>query len=328
MSMTSSPATTDPKITFILSFLEPILRIPRKPASRPFFLALSGIQGSGKSTLVTCLCASLRDAGHHPISVSLDDFYLPASDLQAAAILQPQNKLLKQRGQPGTHDAKLANEVFEQLRCINEPDGKQPVLLPIYDKGAHNGRGDRLPRAGWTAVASPVDLVVLEGWCVGFQPATQWAIKDIHSRALQESTDPADLNSGLLGTRQATGPEVLLEHDLTHLYHANQQLAEYCKGFMNPESFDAVVHLDTENLHHVYEWRLEQENKLREATGQGMSDEEVEVFGNFLVSLELLSDLNKGFFEGLTKKPQFCDTCLPTSSTWIGSARAFPKVGS
>ena len=284
-SMTSAPAIPDPKLSRILSFLEPILRIPREPASRPFFLALSGIQGSGKSTLVARLCTSLRNAGHHPISVSLDDFYLPASELQAAASSQPQNKLLKQRGQPGTHDTRLANEVFDQLRRINEPDREHSVLLPTYDKGAHNGRGDRRPRVDWITVSSPVDVVILEGWCVGFQPTAQWAISDVYSRALPENAEPTDMNQRSLATRQSTGPDVLLEHDQAHLFYVNQQLAEYCKGFMNPESFDAVVHLDTVNLHHVYEWRLEQERKLREATGQGMSDEEVELFGNSTVSL-------------------------------------------
>ncbi|KAL8819291.1 MAG: hypothetical protein Q9191_007765 [Dirinaria sp. TL-2023a] len=276
--MTSSPEIIDPKVARILSFLEPLLRLTRKPASRPFFLALSGLQGSGKSTLVARICASLREAGHHPISVSLDDFYLPAPELQAAATSQPHNKLLKQRGQPGTHDAKLANQVFEQLRRINEADEEHSVLLPTYDKGAHNGRGDRRPRVDWIAVESPVDLVLLEGWCVGFQPSAQSTIKDLYSTALQDSTETGNIDGASLATRQSTGPEVLLEHDLGHLYYANQQLAEYCKGFMNPESFDAVVHLDTENLHHVYEWRLQQEHKLREATGHGMSDEEVELF--------------------------------------------------
>lgn len=49
---------------------------------------------------------------------------------------------------------------------------------------------------------------------------------------------------------------------------------------------DAIVHIDAEELNWVYEWRLEQERKLREEKGKGMSDERVVEFVN---SCELFS---------------------------------------
>lgn len=269
----TSTLSADPKVSRILSFLNPLLRPSRDSPSIPFVLALSGIQGSGKSTLVSRLCASLRDTGYRPISVSLDDFYLPASELVAAAQHEPYNKLLKQRGQPGTHDVRLANETFEKLRRINEPGGEHTVLIPSYDKGAHNGRGDRRPREEWTRVEAQVDVVVFEGWCVGFEPSTQEHISELVGKGTK----------AVSSARQPIGPEVLLQHHISHLFSANDHLAEYCDGFMNPQSFDAVVHLDTEDLHNVYAWRLEQEHQLREATGQGMGDREVELFGEIVM---------------------------------------------
>ncbi|CAI7811161.1 unnamed protein product, partial [Closterium sp. NIES-54] len=33
---------------------------------------------------------------------------------------------------------------------------------------AFSGRGDRSPEAGWAAVEGPVDVVLFEGWMLGF----------------------------------------------------------------------------------------------------------------------------------------------------------------
>jgi len=63
----------------------------------------------------------------------------------------------------------LAVEVLSALR-----EGR-PVAIPRYDKSAHGGRGDRAPRSTWRRVDDRVDLVVFEGWMLGFTsvPASQ-----------------------------------------------------------------------------------------------------------------------------------------------------------
>lgn len=40
------------------------------------------------------------------------------------------------------------------------------------------------------------------------------------------------------------------------------------------------AHSDAEDTHYVYDWRLEQEAKMREAKGRGMSDAQVIEFVN------------------------------------------------
>jgi pantothenate kinase-related protein Tda10 len=50
------------------------------------------------------------------VFLSLDDFYLTASDLRALGAAQPENKLISTRVEHGTHDVPLANKTFAQLR--------------------------------------------------------------------------------------------------------------------------------------------------------------------------------------------------------------------
>ena len=54
---------------------------------------------------------------------------------------------------------------------------------------------------------------------------------------------------------------------------------------MDVGKWDAVVHLDAEELEWVYGWRVEQERGLRGRGGGSMTDEEVKAFGELGVFL-------------------------------------------
>lgn len=142
----------------------------------PLFVAVQGPQGSGKTFLTNRLQEDLSSPPHS-LSVailSIDDLYLPHDQLVAVAQSNPHNKLLQGRGPPGTHDVQLGTQILKQLKHINEPQehgGSASVQVPHFDKSLHGGEGDRA-EAG-TAVRSPLDVVVLEGWCVGFYPVTK-----------------------------------------------------------------------------------------------------------------------------------------------------------
>lgn len=43
------------------------------------------------------------------------------------------------------------------------------VCVPRYDKSARGGKGDRAPEAEWSVVSKPPDVVLLEGWMLGFE---------------------------------------------------------------------------------------------------------------------------------------------------------------
>lgn len=142
-------------------------------SSAPLFVAVQGPQGSGKTFLTTQLREALT-APPHSLSVvvlSIDDLYLPHGQLVAVAQAFPENRLLQGRGQPGTHDVKLGSEILARLKRINDGKAGEAVHIPRFDKSLHGGEGDRVQDG--VTVEGPVDVVILEGWCVGFYPSTR-----------------------------------------------------------------------------------------------------------------------------------------------------------
>ncbi len=130
---------------------------------RPVLAGLSAPQGAGKSTLVKLLVSLFSRWGVSTVAVSIDDFYLRHDDQLRLAAAHPGNPYLQYRGYPGTHDLELGTRTLEALRA------GEPVALPRYDKSAHAGRGDRSVEVAH--VGPPYDLVLLEGWMLGFTPA-------------------------------------------------------------------------------------------------------------------------------------------------------------
>ena len=43
------------------------------------------------------------------------------------------------------------------------------VRIPRYDKSARGGRGDRAPEEKWEVVSARPEIVLLEGWMLGFE---------------------------------------------------------------------------------------------------------------------------------------------------------------
>lgn len=130
----------------------------------PLFIGVTGPQGSGKSTLVAFLTTALNGLGVKTVGLSVDDFYLPREDQIRFAEAHANVTCFQQRGYPGTHDIELGNAVFQKLLG---PTGE--VRVPRYDKSAHNGLGDRFLQEHWASVTLPVQVILLEGWMLGFQ---------------------------------------------------------------------------------------------------------------------------------------------------------------
>jgi len=132
-------------------------------ADKPVVAGLSAPQGAGKTTLAGALLAAFAEQGLRAVSISIDDFYLTRAEQLALAAAHPGDRLLEHRGYPGTHDLELGTRTLSALR-----EGRA-VDLPRYDKSAHGGRGDRSPVV--ERVVGPVDLVLFDGWMLGFEPA-------------------------------------------------------------------------------------------------------------------------------------------------------------
>ena len=139
-----------------------VLHHLRAAARRPLMVGLNAPQGAGKTTLTKSLVGLFAELGVRAVSVSIDDFYLRRSEQLALASRHPGNPFLEHRGYPGTHDVELGARVLQALRDGHDVD------VPRYDKSAHGGRGDRSDAV--TQIRGQVDVVLLEGWMLGFQP--------------------------------------------------------------------------------------------------------------------------------------------------------------
>lgn len=177
---------------------------------RPLVIGLQAPQGAGKTTLVTHLLDALPGIGFRGAGVSVDDFYLTREAQLQVAAAHPGNRYLEHRGYPGTHDVALGERTIRELKSLRAGDSTR---VPVYDKSAHGGRGDRAPEDAWRTVTGPLDLVVLEGWMLGFAPVEESALPDpdlaAPNRALDDYrrwTDQVDV----WVTLRARDPEYVL----------------------------------------------------------------------------------------------------------------------
>jgi D-glycerate 3-kinase len=202
-------------------------------ARRPVLIALNGCQGSGKSTLSDYLCAALQaECAVKAVALSLDDFYLTLEQRQGLA--QTVHPLLATRGVPGTHDMRLLERT---LNALLDPVAPESVDIPRFDKSVD----DRRPPAHWDRVTGGVDLVLLEGWCLGARPQPVAALAEPVNN-LEREEDPQ-------GHWRAYVNEVLAT-EFEPLY---QRIDQWI--MLRAPSFDCVLR-----------WRMEQEEKLAART--------------------------------------------------------------
>jgi D-glycerate 3-kinase len=198
------------------------------PAHRrgPLIVGICGSQGSGKSTVCKKVAARFTDAGLKVATLSLDDLYLPlAARVKLGELVHP---LLRTRGVPGTHDTKLG------IRTLHDLGQAQAVKLPRFDKA----RDDRRPEAAWETIEGPVDLVLLEGWCVGARPQGL--------EALTQPINALEANEDVDGRWRR---------------YVNEALGgEYQRLFAK---IDLLVLLAAPSFDVVLKWRTQQENELR-----------------------------------------------------------------
>ena len=202
-------------------------------------VGFSGCQGSGKSTLVALMAKVMREVhGVSTVVLSLDDFYLTKA--ARVALAQSIHPLFDTRGVPGTHDLALLNETIAALR---QPPPGGSVPIPAFDKALD----DRPEMVHWRQVSAPVQLILLEGWCVGLSPQQKSEL-EAPINPMEAEQDPSRVWRG----------------------EVNRQLAtEYADLF---GKLDALLLLQAPSFEAVFEWRWQQEQRLSQQFQQNHPD--------------------------------------------------------
>ncbi|MDX1516711.1 MAG: kinase [Woeseiaceae bacterium] len=230
------PAFRDTAAAHYLPLVDRI--VGDRQAGKPLLLGINGAQGTGKSTLadfVADVAGKLH--GWQSAVLSIDDFYLTRAERKALA--RDVHPLFATRGVPGTHDVAMLQRSLDEL--LELADGRR-AALPRFDKSID----DRAPADTWPTVTGPLDLVILEGWCVG-----------------SEAQPPSELSTPINELERDEDP------DATWRTHANEQLAyAYAPVF---ERFGFLVFLAAPSFDAIYRWRLEQERKLAQRAGDAAS---------------------------------------------------------
>lgn len=237
----------------------------------PFFLGVNGCQGSGKSTLSLFLSAYFSENSNISVAVlSLDDFYFSRSERNALSVkISP---LLATRGVPGTHDTERLKTTLASLK-----KSERNIPLPRFDKATD----DPCPSETWPVLKTAANLVIMEGWC--------WGV------ASQEDSELANPVNQLEAEKDALG---------VWRNYVNQALRNDYEPLYN--LMDYWVMLKAPSFDNVYQWRCEQEHKLKakirdNSETRVMSDEQVLAFIQYYQRLTQ---------HGLATLPEKCDIVL------------------
>lgn len=202
-------------------------------------VGVSAIQGAGKSTQGEIMEILLTHLGYSSVSLSIDDHYITHQELEE---LRRLDSRFIRRGV--THDIALAIQNLTDLRTM--ADGAE-VKVPVYDKGAYEGDGDR---AGWKAITQKPDFIFYDGWMLG-------------ARRVE---DESVFESGL--------PALDSEEHIQFAKDINKKLDDYLPLW---ELIDFMNLLHVPDYQLSFKWREQAEEALR-AQGKGMSSGEIREF--------------------------------------------------
>jgi len=237
--------------TWFIPLLERVANLVQahqNSASEPFVLGINGAQGSGKSTLSALIVSLCNDIyGIKSVCMSLDDFYLTKA--KRTELSRSVHPLLDTRGVPGTHDMRLLQDTLGKLKK------GESCAIPSFDKASD----DRSPEEAWQSVDIALDLIILEGWCVGIPP-----------QANNELIEPVN------------ELERAQDSDAHWRQYANTKLKDDYQWVFS--QFNYLVMLKAPSFKQIYAWRCEQEHKMhaknrsRGLPEGGMNDAEIDAF--------------------------------------------------
>ena len=109
---------TEHCIPFILKAYEEHLVHRFQNKGAPLFVGVNGVQGSGKTTVMSGVAQKLREEHNlNTLVLSLDDLYLTHEKQQELAKAHPGNPLVQHRGVPGKHYIYLLQRLASWFRA-------------------------------------------------------------------------------------------------------------------------------------------------------------------------------------------------------------------
>eukprot|EP01024_Parvocaulis_polyphysoides_P005311 TRINITY_DN1132_c0_g3_i4.p1 TRINITY_DN1132_c0_g3~~TRINITY_DN1132_c0_g3_i4.p1 ORF type:complete len:339 (+),score=30.07 TRINITY_DN1132_c0_g3_i4:73-1089(+) len=204
-------------------------------------VGMSAPQGCGKSTLVEQLYELFESEGLRTVTFSLDDFYWTRQEQQDTAEKYSNNPLLEFRGNAGTHDLDLAQKALSSAKQ-SKSTADFSMAIPRYNKAAYKGLGDQKPKSEWPQIDQGIDIVILEGWMLGFRAQSDEAVSTVDK----------------------------------NLIPVNQALQKHIE-FMD-QYIDVWLVIKVQDPRHVFDWRLQAEQQMKAGGKPGMTDEQIEDF--------------------------------------------------
>lgn len=199
----------------------------------PLLIGINGCQGSGKSTLSALLEKVLSQLYDKKVAnLSIDDFY--HTKIYRHQLAQNKHPLFATRGVPGTHDIALLEQTLSALR-----GNKNDITIPRFNKAID----DRYPDTDCDKIKGPVDIILLEGWCIGANAQS--------ASELLEPINALERTEDKQGTWRTAINEAIKE--------------QYHPVFAQ---LDSLIMLKAPSFECVYQWRQLQEEKLRQIYSQ------------------------------------------------------------
>ena len=215
------------KEKMLKSFLIPLCDWIAQKADKkkPYFVGLAGGQGTGKTTISSLISIILKKYFKKNVfRVSIDDFYKTRKD--RSKLSKSIHPMLMTRGVPGTHDLKLMQTFFKNVK----QKSFRSIKVPKFDKSID----DRYPKKNWYNINKKPDIIIFEGWCVG--------AKAEENKSLLKSINTMERNK---------------DKKLIWRKYVNAQLKTNYKKLYS--QLNSLVYLKAKDFSLLQKWRLKQE---------------------------------------------------------------------
>ncbi len=203
-------------------------------------IGISGLPGSGKTSLGRWIEAASAEMKWQVTVISLDDFYLPANELDKAMSGNPWKV---PRALPGSHSIEVMENAIE--KWLEEGE----LLVPQFDKSLRNGLGDRY---GWRKT-NP-EILLIEGWFLGCYPEKQLLNED-------KKQDPHSL--------------ALTEEEIDYRLKVQEVLGNYINVW---NMFEKIWHIKPIDFSYTRKWKTEQEKNMQKEKGASLTGKKLDLF--------------------------------------------------